>query len=197
VNPWLESAAPRGSDYDARWRALEAAGRPIHGEADCVGRLAPRSVLDAGCGTGRVAAELARRGIDVCGVDLDPAMLGAARDKAPGVRWVEADLADPALDLGARFDVAVAAGNVMIFLAPGTLPDVLVTLARHLAPGGAIVAGFQLGQALTLDTYDEAAGAAGVQREARWATWEGAPFGSGGDYAVSVHRLPLRRSPPG
>ena len=36
-------------------------------------------VLDAGCGTGRVGIELARRGFEVTGTDIDPAMLAAAR----------------------------------------------------------------------------------------------------------------------
>ena len=42
-----------------------------------------RRVLDAGCGTGRVAIELARRGIEVVGVDADPDMLERARRRAP------------------------------------------------------------------------------------------------------------------
>jgi ubiquinone/menaquinone biosynthesis C-methylase UbiE len=50
-------------------------------------------VLDAGCGTGRVAIELARRGIEIVGVDIDPGMLGSARRKAPELTWIEADLA--------------------------------------------------------------------------------------------------------
>ena len=67
-----------GDDYDGKWRALAAEGKSIHGEADCVCRFEPASVLDAGCGTGRVAVELAARGLDVVGVDLDPAMIGPA-----------------------------------------------------------------------------------------------------------------------
>ena len=82
----------------------------------------PASVLDAGCGTGRVAIELAARSIDVVGVDLDDDMLAEARRKAPGLTWIHGDLHDDSLDvLGDRqFDVVVMAGNVMIFVAPGT-----------------------------------------------------------------------------
>ena len=36
-------------------------------------------MLDAGCGTGRVAIELAARGFSVVGMDLDEAMLDTAR----------------------------------------------------------------------------------------------------------------------
>jgi SAM-dependent methyltransferase len=162
----------------------------VHGEADLVTSLTPASVLDAGCGTGRVAIELARRGIDVCGVDLDPSMLAQARAKAPGLRWEQGDLADPTLDLGRTFDVAVAAGNVMIFLTPGTEAAALATVARHLDPGGRLVAGFQLHPGgLTLSAYDGLAASAGLEPAERWASWEREPFTAGGDYAVSVHRL--------
>jgi SAM-dependent methyltransferase len=182
---------PRGATYDARFERLEAAGVHVHGEADLVASLlvdGRGTVLDAGCGTGRVAIELARRGVSVVGVDRDPAMLETARTKAPELRWVPGDLADPELDVGQRFDVVVAAGNVMIFLAPGTEPAAVATMARHLVDGGLLVAGFQLGQ-LSLSSYDESCAANGLTLVQRWATWDRAPFTvSGADYAVSVHR---------
>ena len=72
MSRWSERTdVPRGASYDERWRELEAKGVSIHGEADLVAWLAPGgSVLDAGCGTGRVAIELARRGHEIVGVDL-------------------------------------------------------------------------------------------------------------------------------
>src|SRR5690242_14604202 len=85
--------ARRGEAYDAPYAARAAAGENIHGEADLVESFGPRTVLDAGCGTGRVAVELARRGIAVVGVDLDPQMLATARRKAPNLEWHLADLA--------------------------------------------------------------------------------------------------------
>ena len=78
--------------------------------------------------------ELARRGLDVVGVDLDDEMLAVARDKAPLLHWVEADLVD--VDLGRTFDGVVMAGNVMIFLTPGTEGAVVANLTRHLEDGG-------------------------------------------------------------
>ncbi|MDQ4090364.1 MAG: class I SAM-dependent methyltransferase [Actinomycetota bacterium] len=189
TNRWLAEAGDRSQSYDRRWEELAAAGRNIHGEADLVESLGPRSVLDAGCGTGRVAVELARRGIEVIGVDVDAGMLDKARAKAPDLPWLLADLAR--LDLGRTFDVVVMAGNVMIFLAPGTEPDVVAAAAKHLPPGGALVAGFSLEPGrLDLADYDRHAAAAGLELADRWATWDRQPFTAGVEYAVSVHRRP-------
>lgn len=189
---WQGSDVPRGEDYDARWRELADAGQNIHGEADLVESLLTEyggeTVLDAGCGTGRVAIELARRGLTVIGVDADPAMLEPARAKAPGLLWLQADLADLAEEAPGPFDLVVLAGNVMIFLEPGTEQKVLSGLAGRLSPGGLLVAGFSLRRGrLGLDRYDELAAEADLQLVARWATWDRDPF-TGGDYAVSVHR---------
>ena len=99
-NRWSEIAGDDGGeDYAARLEAsatqAAAAGEDVHGEANLVARLAPTGgrILDAGCGTGRVAVELDRRGFDVVGVDVDTSMLRVARRHAPQVQWVEADLA--------------------------------------------------------------------------------------------------------
>ena len=109
---------------------MAAAGEAVHGEADFVAGLEPASVLDAGCGTGRVAIELARRGIEVVGVDADPDMLERARRRAPELAWVEADLAT--LDLGRTFDVVVLAGNVLPFVEPADRAAAVAGCARHL-----------------------------------------------------------------
>jgi len=193
VTRWQRSEVPRGDDYDARWRKLAASGQNVHGEADLVESLLRQSggssVLDAGCGTGRVAIELARRGFSVVGVDADAPMLAAAKSKAPDLSWVEADLADPGSAVPGPFDLVLLAGNVMIFLEPGTEARTLAALAARLAPGGLLVAGFSVrADRLTLERYDQLAGDAGLQLVSRWATWDGEPF-EGGDYAVSVHRL--------
>jgi SAM-dependent methyltransferase len=177
-----------GQRYQARFDALAANGVDVHGEASFVRLLRPTSVLDAGCGTGRVAIELAGHGIDVVGVDVDESMLGRARTVAPDLEWHGADLAE--LDLGRTFDVVVMAGNVPLFTPPGTHEAVVAGCARHLAPAGALVAGFQLGRGYEIDEYDQHATAAGLVLVERWATWDGAPFDAGptADYAVSVHR---------
>lgn len=185
-NRWLASRTRSGDDYDSTYERRAAAGENVHGEADFVEATGARSVLDAGCGTGRVGRELARRGLDVVGVDIDPVMLGTARAKAPDVLWLLDDLAT--IDLGRTFDAIVMAGNVMIFLAPGTEGDVVSNMARHLAPAGVLIAGFQLqvGQ-LALDDYDAHCARAGLRLAERLATWDREPWQAGGGYAVSVH----------
>lgn len=183
-----------GDEYDSAFHNRELAGVHVHGEADLIESFHPRTVLDAGCGTGRVAIELNRRGIEVAGVDLDEGMLTTALRKAPHLLWVVGDLNDVTITgedgSPARFDVVAAAGNVMIFLAPGSEGQVVRNLSRHLAPGGRLVAGFQLvANGLDLATYDRLADEAGLRLSERWSTWNRGPFAAGGDYAVSVHCL--------
>jgi SAM-dependent methyltransferase len=172
--------------YDERFRRLAEAGRNPHGEADLVASYAPSAVLDAGCGTGRVAIELARRGIAVLGVDADPDMIAAARAKAPELEWVTADLAD--LDRRERFDVVVLAGNVVPYVAPERRGRAVAACVAHLVPGGRLVAGFRLRPSWpTPDDYDGWCSAAGAVPEDRFATWGRDPY-AGGDYVVAVHR---------
>ena len=183
---WSGSDAPRGDAYDARWQAMAERGENPHGEVDFLMVYEPTRVLDAGCGTGRVAVELDRRGVSVVGVDLDAAMLATAREKHPGLRWDEADLSR--LELAVTFDLVVAAGNVMIFLAPGTEASTVQRLAVHLEVGGLLVSGFQLKPGrYGVAEYDEHAAAAGLELVDRFAGWDRESF-AGGDYAVSVHR---------
>lgn len=188
---WQKSDVARGDDYDERWRRLAESGKNIHGEADLVESLLSDpggTVLDAGCGTGRVGIELARRGYRVTGVDSDPAMLATARSKAAELDWVQADLADLPDTVPRSFDLILLAGNVMIFLEPGTEERVVRGLARRLPPGGLLVAGFSLRpDRLSLQRYDDLAAAAGLHEVNRWSTWDREPY-AGGDYAVSVHR---------
>ena len=204
VSRWWEiGGASKGDVYDDRWRRMEARGEWVHGEADLVCWFEPGSVLDAGCGTGRVAVELDRRGLDVVGVDLDARMLEEARSKAPDVPWILGDLVDvevagrPDRASGrSQFDLVVLAGNVMVFLEVGTEAAVVANMAAHLVPGGRLVAGFQLGLTpLTFADYERFAADAGLNLEHRWATWDREPY-DGGSYAVIVHRRPVAASVP-
>jgi len=174
-----------GEEYQARFDRLAASGTHVHGEADFVAAFAPASVLDAGCGTGRVGIELARRGIEVVGADVNRSMLDTAHRRAPDVTWVEADLTT--LDLGRTFALVLLAGNVPLFTPAGTQPALVGRCAAHVVPGGHLVAGFSLDRGYGLDDWDTACRAAGLDLVDRFATWSRDPF-TGGAYAVSVHR---------
>jgi 2-polyprenyl-3-methyl-5-hydroxy-6-metoxy-1,4-benzoquinol methylase len=190
--------------YDARFERLAAAGHDVHGEATlCASLVAPGArVLDAGCGTGRVAIRLADLGYDCVGVDLDETMLAQARARAPQLPWVSADLAD--VDLLATghpaFDLVLAAGNVVPLVAPGAEPQVVARLAAHLADPGLLVTGFGLDRShlppaaglLTLEEYDAWCSAAGLTLVRRLATWGGEAY-DGGGYAVSIHGRAIHR----
>lgn len=188
------SDVPCGADYQARFDALAASGTDVHGEAAFVDRLLgerdrrPARVLDAGCGTGRVGIELARRGHEVVGTDLDPSMLEVARAAAPELAWVEADLATLTLD--DAFDAVVLAGNVMIFVAPDHEAAVVANCAAHLVPDGLLVTGFQVRRdGYGPDQLDGDARRAGLELVGRWASWEGDRHETGADYQVAVHAL--------
>ena len=179
---------PRGADYDARFERLAASGHDVHGEAALVADLSPGPrVLDAGCGTGRVAIELAARGFDVTGLDIDARMLASARRKAPDLPWIEGDLATTRLE--DRFDTVVLAGNVLIFVAQGTEGAVVERCAEHLRPGGIVIAGFQVQPGgFGPDELDAAAADAGLHLVHRWSTWDREPWAPGDAYQVSIHR---------
>jgi ubiquinone/menaquinone biosynthesis C-methylase UbiE len=99
----------------------------------------PRTILDMGCGTGRLALALAERGHRVTGADPSAGMLRVARGRAGAerVRWIDSDAAD--LTLETRFDLIIMTGHVFqVFLADDEVSAALRNLRRHLAPGGTL-----------------------------------------------------------
>ena len=182
--------------YVDHFRRLAAQGSDLGGEARLLDALVPPAshVLDAGCGTGRTGAVLPQRGHRVVGVDADPLLVAAAREDHAGPQWYVDDLS--ALDLAAQgvsepFDGAVMAGNVMVFVAPGTERGVLGGIACHLAPGAPLVTGFATDRHYALVDFDDDAEAAGFCVEHRFATWDLRPYRADGDFAVTI----LRRLP--
>lgn len=175
-------------EYDARWDRLAATGKSVHDEAELVDRLLGQDgddpVLDAGCGTGRVAVELARRGRSVVGVDNDSDMLAYAQRKPESVRWVLGDLAS--VELEERFGLVVMAGNILPFVEPADRAAVVANLARHLIDGGLIVIGAGRAPGCGFDAVDRWCADAGLASGQQWSTWTGDPY-DGQDYRVSTH----------
>ena len=179
--------------YADRFRRAAERGEDVHGEASLVAALvaAPARVLDAGCGTGRIAVRLHELGYDVVGCDVDASMIDVARREAPDLDWRVADLAT--LELHDTFDVVLVAGNVIPFLEPGSLAAAARSLALHLAPGGRLLCGFGLDAAhvppgcplVELVDVDDAMAAAGLEVGARWSTWDRQPWDEGGYVVVS------------
>ncbi|MCG7284569.1 methyltransferase domain-containing protein [Cellulomonas sp. ACRRI] len=181
----------RSTRYVERFRTMAAEGADLAGEARMVDAMVPRGsrVLDAGCGPGRVGGGLARRGHTVVGVDVDPVLVEAARADHPAGDWHVGDLAEldlPAAGVAEPFDVAVMAGNVLTFVAPGTEAEVLRRIRAHLAPGGRLVVGFGAGRGYAFDALDLDAREAGFGVQHRFATWDLRPFGPDADFLVAV-----------
>lgn len=203
---WAEiTGGASGADYAARFAALAATGQDVHGEASFCAALvpSPARVLDAGCGTGRVAIRLHDLAYDCVGVDVDESMLAVARSTGPDLEWVLADLSTLDLDrhrIPGGFDLCVAAGNVIPLLAEATLERTVLALVGTLRPGGLLVTGFGLDPAhlpgscpvTTLKEYDAACELAGLELLARHSTWQGAVFVGDEGYAVNVQRRAQR-----
>jgi len=134
------------ADYAERYDR-EPYTRGTSGECDFIEREIGgdkrKRILDIGCGTGRHAVELARRGYGVVGVDLSEAQLRRAREKAAaagvGVEFRRGDARE--LPFAAEFDLA-------IMLCEGAFPlmetdemnyAILQGAARALKPGGKFI----------------------------------------------------------
>lgn len=182
--------------YDARFEVMAARGDNVHGEADAISRLidsyfAGRScrILDAGCGTGRLAVELERRGHALTAIDLDPDMVDKARPKSSSITWMVEDLAT--LAMTEKFDIVAMIGNILNFCEPGVQMAIVQNLIRHLTEGGLLVCGWsqeKLPDSYLADRFVADATSAGAAHVSTWRNWDGDPFDEG-DYAVVAVRV--------
>lgn len=104
------------------------------------------TLLDVACGTGKHAEALAAH-YTVEGLDLDPGLLAAARRRLPHVPLHHADMRDFAL--GRSYDVVTCLfSSIGYAVTLEAMRGAVAAMARHLAPGGALVVEpwFQPGQ---------------------------------------------------
>jgi SAM-dependent methyltransferase len=177
--------------YIQRFKDMAAEGRDLDGEARFVDAMVGRNsrILDAGCGPGRVAAQLTALGHDVVGADVDPALIAEATAVHPETTWFVADLASldlPAEGVAEGFDVIVSAGNVMTFLAPSTRRDVLRNLRAHLRDEGRVVIGFGAGRDYEFADFFADAEWAGLESLITLSSWDLRPFSPESDFIVAV-----------
>lgn len=172
-------------EYEKRFDDIAARGDNPHGEADFVMRYSPQSVLDAGCGFGRIGSELNNRGVFVIGVDLDPDLIERAQRRSPNVDWQLGDLSDFSIER--QFSVVLLAGNVLGFASDPA--SVTRNCARHVEKGGRLIIGnqLQIGWPTPAD-IDSWAGEEGLRPEAIYRSWEGESFDADGNYMVTVHQ---------
>ncbi len=188
----LKDADPSHSqNYARRWRMLAAQGKDIHGEARLADAMSERHsrILDAGCGTGRVGGELARRGHEVVGVDVDPLLIEHAEHDFPDVEWVVGDLSADDIPEG-DFDLAVSAGNVMGFLAEDGREPALRNIFQSLKPGGRFVVGFGSGRGWTFEDFLTTAESVGFQVDSTFSSWDLRVFTATSTFLVAVLSRP-------
>lgn len=90
----------------------------------------PGTVLEPGCGSGRMLAEFARRGVEVAGFDLSPPMIALARERLGAAADLSvADMTD--FDLGRVFDGAISPINTLLHLTAEQFQAHLRCMARH------------------------------------------------------------------
>lgn len=177
--------------YIQRFKDMETQGHDLAGEVRTVDAMVQRNsrILDAGCGPGRVGGRLHALGHTVVGIDVDPGLIAAAEEDYPGPTWVTGDLAEmdlPAQGIEANFDVIVAAGNVMGFLAPSTRVEVLRRFATHLADDGRAIIGFGAGRGYDFRDFLADCEQAGLVLQVPLSTWDLRPFTEDSTFIVAI-----------
>lgn len=142
---WFEAVADHLGPAYLRYSFTKGTEQEVQFLVDALG-LAPRvRVLDVGCGPGRHAHALGRRGIEVHGVDISERFVALAREDAPpGATFERLDARTMAFD--AEFDLALSLCQGAFGLPdPGGTAeavagaDVLAGMARAVRPGGRVV----------------------------------------------------------
>ena len=101
-------------------------------------------IADIGCGPGRVAAFLARLGVDVVGFDVSTAMLDNARIAHPAINFEQGQLA--AVPVPDASLIGAICWYSIIYTPPELLNVAFSELRRTLVPGGYLLLAFQAGR---------------------------------------------------
>ena len=133
MDHWFEGVADHLGDAYLRYSFTYGTVREVDVLVDVLGLTEGARVLDVGCGPGRHSHELARRGIEVVGIDVSETFVELARRDAPeGAAFVHGDARTMAFD--AEFDAAISLCQGAFGLAGGPGVDTTV-----LDPDGAIL----------------------------------------------------------
>jgi SAM-dependent methyltransferase len=122
------------ASYDARHGFIHGLAG---GVVDLLDPQPGERILDAGSGTGHLAAQIAARGAEVVGIDASAAMVEAARARYPELRFEVADLRS--WRTPETYDAVFSNATLHWILQPSAAID---TIARALRPGGRFVAEF-------------------------------------------------------
>jgi ubiquinone/menaquinone biosynthesis C-methylase UbiE len=106
-------------------------------------RVSTGGVLEVGCGTGRIAHQLHRLGLDVAGIDLSPNMIEVAQREHPNLRFGVGSM--EALDAGDSSLAGIVAWYSIIHTPPHQLSTIFAELHRVLVPDGLLLLAFQAG----------------------------------------------------
>ncbi|MBY4403813.1 methyltransferase domain-containing protein [Rhodococcus fascians] len=106
-------------------------------------RVSTGGVLEVGCGTGRIADQLHRLGLDVAGIDLSPNMIEVAKREHPHLRFGVGSM--EALDAGDSSLAGIVAWYSIIHTPPHQLSTIFAELHRVLVPEGLLLLAFQAG----------------------------------------------------
>ena len=136
---WFEDLADHLGGAYLRYSFTKGTRQEVDHLVDALGLTPGMRVLDVGCGPGRHAHELARRGIRVHGIDISQRFVDlATAAEVPGATFARADARS--LPFHAEFDAAVSLcqGAFGLLTAAGEDEAVIRGMARAVRPGGRI-----------------------------------------------------------
>jgi len=135
---WFEPVADHLGEAYLRYSFTKGTEQEVEFLVDVLGLEKGMRVLDVGCGPGRHAHALSKRGIEVHGIDISQRFIDLANDGAPpGATFERADARSLAFDGG--FDAAISlCQGAFGLVGPGADLEVLGGMRRALEPGGRV-----------------------------------------------------------